>query len=160
MNFTDMSDAAVDALLDAAYAESQRRAALRAAPAAIEEAERTYLEARDGDPDPEQPPAWINPGGAHGMSYPLGYRVTHDSKTYTSRVPRNQWEPGADNGHAWLMDTPTGPTVQPWTYPVAYAVGDEVTYQGRLYRCKLAHTSASNWQPPVAHGNWTDLGPA
>ena len=38
MDFTDMSDAQVDGLLDAAYAESQRRAALRAAPAVIEEA--------------------------------------------------------------------------------------------------------------------------
>lgn len=30
-----------------------------------------------------------------------------------------------------------------------YAVGDRVTYHGKIYRCRQSHTSLSDWMPPV-----------
>jgi hypothetical protein len=34
-----------------------------------------------------------------------------------------------------------------------------VTYNGELYKCIQAHTSESNWMPPVVPALWQDLGP-
>lgn len=39
------------------------------------------------------PPAWVQPTGAHD-AYPLGAKVTHKSKTWTSTTAANVWEPG------------------------------------------------------------------
>ena len=35
----------------------------------------------------------------------------------------------------------------PWTYPVAYAVGNIRQYNGELFRCVQAHTSQADWTP-------------
>ena len=39
---------------------------------------------------------------------------------------------------------------------VPYAVGDLVTYQGNVYRCTWAHTSAPNWDPIHAWYAWEE----
>ena len=41
-----------------------------------------------------------------------------------------------------------------WTYPVAYAVGDLVTYQGTTYKCLQAHTSQAGWTPSAVPALW------
>src|SRR5690349_11855314 len=51
-----------------------------------------------------------------------------------------------------------------WAVGVAYHVGDEVTYQdathpNHLYKCQQAHTSQSDWIPPVVPALWIDEGP-
>ncbi|GIJ28944.1 cellulose-binding protein [Micromonospora qiuiae] len=56
--------------------------------------------------------------------------------------------------------TPTvGPTSTPpasgtWTAGRAYAVGDQVTYDGRTYRCRQAHTALAGWEPPNVPALW------
>ena len=51
--------------------------------------------------------------------------------------------------------TPTPPSdASAWQPDTAYAVGDEVTYEGSTYRCLQAHTSLPNWQPPHVPALW------
>ncbi|WP_338045004.1 carbohydrate-binding protein, partial [Myxococcus vastator] len=47
-----------------------------------------------------------------------------------------------------------------WAAGVAYSVGTRVTYQGRLYECRQAHTSQADWTPVAVAALWLDLGPA
>jgi hypothetical protein len=60
--------------------------------------------------------------------------------------------------------TPTPPPasacsgVPAWAANVAYAVGQQVSYGNRLYRCLQAHTSLTGWEPPNVPALWTDLG--
>lgn len=42
-------------------------------------------------------PAWTQPQGAHD-AYPLGARVFHAGRSWTSAVAANVWEPGV---HGW-----------------------------------------------------------
>ncbi|MCK2239532.1 MULTISPECIES: discoidin domain-containing protein [unclassified Crossiella] len=45
-----------------------------------------------------------------------------------------------------------------WAPNTAYAVGQEVTYGGRRYRCRQAHTSIVSWEPPNAASLWEPVG--
>jgi len=45
-----------------------------------------------------------------------------------------------------------------WGSGVAYAVGDEVRYEGEHYRCLQAHTSISSWAPDVVPALWSHVG--
>ncbi|HYO59464.1 MAG TPA: Ig-like domain-containing protein [Archangium sp.] len=45
-----------------------------------------------------------------------------------------------------------------WAAWVAYGVGAQVTYNGRLYQCLQAHTSQPGWEPPAVPALWKDLG--
>lgn len=41
-----------------------------------------------------------------------------------------------------------------WGYPIAYGIGDIVTYNGVTYRCLQAHTSQAGWNPVAAPSLW------
>jgi streptogrisin C len=41
-----------------------------------------------------------------------------------------------------------------WRSGVAYAVGDQIVYNGVRYRCVIAHTSQSTWTPDVTPALW------
>lgn len=55
-----------------------------------------------GDPS-EEYPAWSQPLGAHD-AYPLGAKVSHNGKKWTSDVDNNVWEPGV---YGWSEVTET-----------------------------------------------------
>ena len=44
-----------------------------------------------------------------------------------------------------------------WTTGKAYAVGDRVRHDGRLWRCVQAHTSQDGWEPENAASLWTEI---
>ncbi|RKI71748.1 glycosyl hydrolase [Corallococcus sp. AB049A] len=46
-----------------------------------------------------------------------------------------------------------------WAVGVAYSVGTRVTYEGRVYECRQAHTSQADWTPTAVAALWLDLGP-
>lgn len=51
--------------------------------------------------------------------------------------------------------TPTATGSYPaWAVGVAYAVGTRVSYQGRNYQCRQAHTSQPGWDPVSAPALW------
>ncbi len=54
--------------------------------------------------------------------------------------------------------TSNGSCYTPWSYPVNYAVGALVSYQGVNYQCIYAHTSNSAWTPPATPTLWESLG--
>ena len=44
-----------------------------------------------------------------------------------------------------------------WTIDRAYAVGDKVQRNGKLWRCIQAHTSQIGWEPENAASLWTEI---
>ena len=36
-----------------------------------------------------------------------------------------------------------------WAAGVAYKAGDEVTFEGKTYKCRQAHSSIRSWEPSV-----------
>ncbi|MGH3715739.1 MAG: lytic polysaccharide monooxygenase [Micromonosporaceae bacterium] len=52
--------------------------------------------------------------------------------------------------------TPTSspPSGTAWSAGTAYRVGDRVTYAGRLYQCRQAHTALPGWEPPNTPALW------
>ena len=44
-----------------------------------------------------------------------------------------------------------------WTLDRAYDAGQRVRYGNKLYRCEQAHTSQSDWTPPVTPALWTEV---
>ena len=44
-----------------------------------------------------------------------------------------------------------------WTIDRAYAVGDKVQRNGKLWRCRQAHTSQAGWEPENAVSLWTEI---
>ena len=150
MDFTNMTDAAVDELLDAAYAESQRRAALRAAPAAIEQAAAAWREAagrQDGDP-------YVAPAGYHD-AYPLDAIVTHGGRRWR---PTRDGATGTPGGSPDWREIAEGGQVLPWVQPHAgseYPVGAVVTHMGRTWRNEH---NRNGWRPGQTGARWTDIG--
>ena len=55
------------------------------------------------------------------------------TSTTATRAPA---VPIADNGDEWAPG-------------VAYRTGDEVTYEGRTYRCRQGHSSIRSWEPSI-----------
>jgi chitin-binding protein len=54
------------------------------------------------------------------------------------------------------------PTTSPapggtWTAGTTYKVGDRVTYGGRSYQCRQAHTALPGWEPPNVPALWLAL---
>ena len=44
-----------------------------------------------------------------------------------------------------------------WTIDRAYAVGDKVQRNGKLWRCRQAHTSQAGWEPENVASLWTEI---
>ena len=44
-----------------------------------------------------------------------------------------------------------------WTIDRAYVVGDKVQRNGKLWRCRQAHTSQAGWEPENAASLWTEI---
>lgn len=44
-----------------------------------------------------------------------------------------------------------------WENGSAYATGDRVQYNGKLYRCVQAHTAQADWTPDVVPALWTEV---
>lgn len=55
-----------------------------------------------------------------------------------------------------MTDAQTGgsPGAQAWAPNVSYKVKDEVTYGGKTYLCRQAHTSLSGWEPANVPALW------
>ncbi|MEU4426954.1 lytic polysaccharide monooxygenase [Actinoplanes sp. NPDC024001] len=51
----------------------------------------------------------------------------------------------------------TNPGATTWAAGTAYKVGDRVTYNGRSYQCRQAHTAIGGWEPPYVAALWTAL---
>ena len=90
MDYTQLTDTELQEIFDAATEEISRRNLITAALTREPILQTGYLVAL-GRADGEE---YVAPTGAYD-AYPLGWKVTHDGKTWVSLTAANVWEPGA-----------------------------------------------------------------
>jgi hypothetical protein len=64
---------------------------------------------------------------------------------------------GVAEAYFWSKNQGGSTGTAEWAIGVAYAIDDEVTYQGTTYRCRQAHTSQAGWNPPAVPALWLAL---
>ena len=114
---------------------------------------------------PEQTPAlfsfWRDNASAElawmdGEKVEKGWKRTFGGKTYEclqTHQTQADWTPTATIGVLW-KEVVVIPTDNAWAAGIAYKVGDIVTYGGKRYSCRQAHTSISTWTPTAAASLW------
>lgn len=94
----DLTDSDLEQLRAAVVEEQATRRFLASAQRDADRALARYQEARDRhDAADGQPPAWVQPTGAHD-AYPLQWVVAHDGTVWESLVSGNVWMPGRAHG--------------------------------------------------------------
>jgi len=65
------------------------------------------------------------------------------------------WEPCAVPA-LWEASPPvvSNGAAQAWQPQTSYAVGTEVSFGGRVYRCRQAHMSQADWDPAGTPALW------
>lgn len=95
--------------------------------------------------------AWVQPTGAQD-AYPKGAVVSHGGRAWVNLTPANVWEPGVSG---WRLRWATTSAPPEWKQPTgahdAYNVGDLVTFEGKVYRSKIA---ANVWSPTAYPAGW------
>ncbi|MEG3637379.1 MULTISPECIES: lytic polysaccharide monooxygenase [Micromonospora] len=71
--------------------------------------------------------------------------------------PSPTTNPPAPSPTPTVAPTTNPPTGGTWAAGRAYAVGDQVTYGGRTYRCRQAHTAIAGWEPPNVPALWSQI---
>ncbi|MBG0562139.1 lytic polysaccharide monooxygenase [Actinoplanes aureus] len=82
-----------------------------------------------------------------------GTNPTPTPTATSSPTPR----PTATTNPPTPTPTATNPGATTWAAGTAYKAGDRVTYNGRSYQCRQAHTALSGWEPPYVAALWTAL---
>ena len=123
-------------------------------------------------PDPTAIPALVRrarrPGVAEPWTQPLDQfdayklldpftgkpqRCLHGGKEFETLVDNNVWTPA--HGLQWRDVAYVAPPTGAWSgASVAYKVGDKVTYSGKTYTCRQAHTSQAGWTPTAVPALW------
>src|SRR5689334_10288812 len=72
-------------------------------------------------------------------------------------VPSGGAAPAGPSGEAGILVICTAPA---WAEGTTYALGAQVTYNGRLYQALVAHTAyvGAGWNPAATPSLWKDLG--
>ena len=74
--------------------------------------------------------------------------------------------PGSPSPSSASPSTPSSPSPSPsvstpagtaWAAGTAYQVGQIVTYNGKRYQCRQAHTAIVSWEPPNVLALWLPL---
>lgn len=95
--------------------------------------------------------AWMD-----GEKVEKGWKRTFGGKTnecLQAHQTQADWTPTATLGVLW-KEVVVIPADNAWAVGVAYKVGDIVTYLGKRYSCRQAHTSISTWTPTAAASLW------
>lgn len=94
---------------------------------------------------------WVQPTGAVD-AYAKDAVVSHSGQAWRSLIDANVWAPGV-SGWRLLWATTSAPPE--WKQPTgqhdAYNVGDLVTFEGKVYRSKIA---ANVWSPTAYPAGW------
>lgn len=98
------------------------------------------------------PPTWRQPLTA-GDGYAIGALCMFEGQLVENTVADNAYPPDVSG---WIFITPE-PAGNEWAVGVPYKVGDEVTYLGITYRCRIAHTSQADWVPTIATNIWLQI---
>ena len=148
--------AQIDDHVEPLWAVRARVEQIAQAPAKAAAHNAAFLTARDGTV-PEVAvgaeisawPAWVQPLGAGLGVYRAGDVRQHNGKLWRSAIDNNVWEPGVSQ---WADITaelsPPAATPAPWSPDVGYEAGEEVTYGGHVYRCKVTHLAGQYAMTP------------
>lgn len=143
VDYNNLPDDELNALIESAQAEKSRRAQKAALPAKMDELTRTY-HAVEGTVEGA---GWAPPSGALD-AYPSSWKVKHNGKVWKSLTPGNVWEPGTSG---WREVVPEGEAPASWIQPTgahdAYMMWDRVEFNGSEWFSTL---DANVWQPGVA----------
>jgi hypothetical protein len=78
------------------------------------------------------------------------------NQAHTSAI---QWVPGQGTDALYSVCAPAG-VIPDWVQPQgahdAYQIGDQVAFNGRIYKSKI---NANVWSPSVYPAGWEDMGP-
>ncbi|WP_082926972.1 glycosyl hydrolase family 18 protein [Paenibacillus tuaregi] len=86
---------------------------------------------------------------ATGLTAATAYTFTVKAKDAAGNVS------AASNAVTVTTDS-SGPVTAPaWAPNTAYALNAEVTYNGVVYKCRMAHTSLTGWEPPNVPALWS-----
>ncbi len=114
-------------------------------------------------------PSQTWPGIRGAMTWSINWDAANGYNFANTVGPHLDTLPGGGTGPSPSPTTPptTSPTASPTTspsppsgaYPAwvankAYAVGNRVSYSGRNYECRQAHTSQAGWEPPNTPALW------
>lgn len=140
---TDALHTAVQAI----WAEINRRELIESAADQVEAIARSVLEAEGVKPGDE----WRQPLGGHD-SYPLGWTVTHDGKTWESLIAGNAFEPGVSGWREVVEEGDYPDFVQPTGAHDAYNMGEIVRFEGELFKSNM---NGNVWSPADYPAGWT-----
>lgn len=132
VDFSPFDDDQMRLLAAQVRTEVDRRAQVERAPQIMQDmlvAKQSEL-GEPGDP-------WVKP--THALnSYPYGWLVTHEGKTWLSTTPGNVHEPGVSG---WREQVPEGQPPPAWDKPSgahdAYMIGERVTHNGQVWFCTI-----------------------
>jgi chitinase len=92
----------------------------------------------------------IQPGSTYRYTV-VAYDAAHNFAVPSA--PVNITIPPRDDGDEGGQDE----SLSAFTPGKSYAVGDKVSYGGKVYRCLNAHTGASHWSPELAKSLWAEV---
>ncbi|MEV7008774.1 M4 family metallopeptidase [Streptosporangium sp. NPDC051022] len=99
-----------------------------------------------------------NPASITSDAY-SGIKVVTSATTPPGTYPITITVTGSVTHSATYTLTVTPRTIPAWRPYTAYAVGDQVTYNGTTYRCVTRHTSLPGWEPPRVPALWAPVRP-
>ena len=123
---------------------------------AIMAKENEELRQKEEEEDPDAV-AYLYPAWRVGVAYAVGDFIQHGGmmwKVIQAHTSQVDWPPPIVPA---LFNRVLAAGDVEWAYPVAYAVGAEVTYLGLRYRCLQAHTSQAGWTPVAVPALWTRI---
>lgn len=141
MDFSEMTDEEVNALLWECQQERDRRYALAMIPGQMDDMNRAYL-THEGTVAGSD---WRQPTGAHD-AYPYGFEVRHVDKNWVSLVASNVWEPGVSGWGEKVGEGEIPGWVQPTGAHDAYPINAVVSHNGGVWRSIV---DANVWEPGV-----------
>lgn len=148
-SIADATDAELERHRLAIVQEQERRRTLANAESHAAQLNADYLKASGV----EQGQEWRQPTNAVD-SYPLGWTVTHQGKTWQSMMAGNPYEPGASSWKEVVADGGVPEWVQPTAAHDAYNRGDQVMFEGSVYTSLL---DGNVWSPRDYAAGWQRL---
>lgn len=149
----------VVSLTDAERA-AQANAKADAVDASFSPASAKAIMAAGVNPEEEDDPdtvAYLYPAWRVGVAYAIGDFIQHGGmmwKVIQAHTSQVDWPPPIVPA-LFIRVLAAGDTE--WAFPVAYVIGDEVTYLGLRYRCIQAHTSQAGWTPVAVPALWARI---
>lgn len=146
-NPRDLDDDVLLQLASMVEHEQDRRKTLATATDTMDKLNRDYLKASGIEPGDE----WRKPLSTVD-SYPKGWTVTYQDKTWKSTLAFNTWEPPTN----WREQVPEGAPPAEWVKPSstedAYELGDRVTFEGHVY--ESIWENPNTWSPTEFPDAW------